>query len=65
MKKSQSNLELLLVEAACKRCHVTGQEKSELMQVQTTPQSDLPLLLGDVRTKLGLDFIGVRLGKED
>jgi hypothetical protein len=61
VKKQETDIDIILTEAACKRCRVSQKEQSELIQVQTAPAGELPLLMGDVQTDLGLGLIERRL----
>ena len=61
MRKQETNIDVIFTEAACRQCRVTQKEQSELIQVQTAPVDELPLVMGDVQTDLGLGLIERRL----
>jgi len=63
MKIKKTEMDNLFLEVECHTCMTTKQEKDELIKVQNTPHMELPLLLGDVQTGVGLDLIERRFRK--
>ena len=65
MRSKPADIDSLFLEVACKKARISQQEKDELFLVKDTPKEELPLLMGDVQTDLGIGLMERRFSKED